>query len=205
MKRFCCLVMSLFLCLGVLLSNGIDARANDNSQVVVTEKSSILTRQEAIKLVSEKQGISIKEAEKQFANSNKNTFNILGSKPMYQTYAKTFNYPGGVQIELGGVWELYTNGSFRQLNCISSKWCKASGSGVYEWDCFHVTDATGKYPTTCVNLKSRGAIVIKVSKSQTSTIGVSLEGLGFSLSSTSGQTYYYRKTVDLQMTKDIYR
>ena len=206
MKRIISLLLVLALVGTVgFMPNKVRAEENVQEGVIVEEKVQYLNRSEAIKLVVEKEGLSYKEAEKLFPCEQK-VFkdSLLRSSITYPTYTKIYKYPGGAKVEIGGVWELYCNGSFRQLNKLKAKWTKAAGTGGYTWNEAHITDITTRYPAVEVRLLGRGDIEIKVTRTQAASVGAQLEGMGFTVSSSTSKATIYRKTVDLQLIKSIY-
>lgn len=68
---------------------------------------------------------------------------------------------------------------------------------------FALVDATGSYPAVNLVLKSEGQIVIPVSNSATSSLGVSLEGIGFTVGDTVGTVTYYRKRESLTLRVEM--
>lgn len=207
MKRIISLLLAVFF-VGTVIMSPLNAWAKEEKQgeVIVEEHVRFLNRSEAIKLVVEKEGISYDEAEKRFQEVQKTSIDgLLRSSTSYPTYTKVYKYPGGAQIEIGGIWELFIDGSFRQFNGLKSKWTIAVGSGGYTWKQAHVTDTTARYPAVNVSLSGRGVVEIEVRNSSGSSVGAQLKGMGFTVSKSTTKVTYYRKTVDLYLSESIYK
>lgn len=124
-----------------------------------------------------------------------------------QFFVLRHKYDGPVKTTIEVVLDLWSSGSFRQINGVLSHKIFASGNGstTLEDKSTQVSSQTGGYPTTGVNFSGSGVIT------QTTTILVSgsfsisaLESAGFSVSSSSGITRYMRKYTSISGSYRVY-
>lgn len=210
-SRITIAVLSFLLIFTMMMSNEnnrIYANESRQNDIQTIEKVETISYDEAVKLLVEKEKISYADArERLLTVNNGNKIIRTSSKSVsYKTYTKTYNLTNGYTIEIGGIWQVYTSGSFRQFNANAGKWVEANGSGSYTWKTYHITDTTVSYPTTKVSLSGRGCMEIAVNTSTSSgaSIGSDLLGVGFSVSKTVGTTKYYRCVKDVSLTKNLY-
>ena len=171
--------------------------------VKISYKYEELSYEQAVIRVMEKENLKQVDAESLLGVSYGNGPRKAQSFP---TYTKTYTFPGGYEIEIGGMWEVYNSGSFRQFERLVDKWTGATGSGNYTWNQFHISDTTSSYPTIKVSLAARGTITIAVNTSTTAgvNLGNQLSNVGFTISTSSGTTTYYRLTKNLALSKSLY-
>ncbi len=212
-KKITMAVLSFILILGMAVGTenrnvyASESKSVENN-VQVLEQSKTISYDEAVQLIMEKEGVSLSTAKERLAVGDEKTSGMRAASgtTSYKTYTKTYNLTNGYTVEIGGVWKMYTSGSFRQFNAIASKWLEANGDGPYTWNKYHITDVTTSYPTTKVSLSGRGCmeIAVNTSTSAGASIGSDLLGVGFSTSKTVGSTTYYRWVKNVSMTKSLY-
>lgn len=218
-RIFFVLVLSITLVLGMnCLVLGADVDKTDNNDIVfryspnecenaeISYSFTILDYNQAAELISTKNSIPLSEAQAVLGNQVFLTSDGPRRAISYPTYTKTFTYNGQFSVEIGGIWEAYNSGSFRQLNRLVNKWTGAASSGDYTWHEYHVTDVTPSYPATTVSLSGRGYFEVAVDTSSTTgaSFGNDLLGWGFTVSSTQGTTKYYRNVKNISFTKSLY-
>lgn len=208
MKKYFKLTSIIFAFVIVFTSSNAVVMASDeefydftNEGVIITEVEKVLSTEEVIKLLVEKNNFSYLEAKKLISQTN-DSISTFGVEYNYITKTKQYNY-GKYGIEIGGVYKVYYNGSFRQIEECMSLWSAAIESGNYSWNQFHITDTTMRYPTTRAGASARGAIEVQISISDQSSIGAELLGLGFSVGSSTSTTITYRKVVNLYLSYDV--
>lgn|GEM_PF-1629258 len=102
---------------------------------------------------------------------------------------------GSTSIRLTVIVELYTNGSFRQINSIRGKHLGIVSSVApteIENSDLNVWGNGGKLPAVELLYGYSGTLVAKVDSSLSSEVSLELMGSGFALSKTVGSTTYYR-------------
>lgn len=116
-------------------------------------------------------------------------------------------YDGPIKTTLETVVDLYSSGSFRQINSIIG--CKifasSSSSTTLEDTSARATSATGKFPTTKINMSGSGVITGRASI--TSGVDFSVEALksaGFTISNKTAINWHYRKPVTMSSSYSLY-
>lgn len=171
----------------------------DEDGTLVTDTIQNLTYEEAVLLLAEKKGITINAAAEALGNENTRSARATS----YSSRLRTYNW-GGYTVEIGGIWLVYSEGSFREFREFKEGWTGASGSGSYTWNEFYVTDVTTTYPTTHAFLEGRGALEVAISSSLTSTVGANLIASNFSVSGSVGNTTYYRRVETISFDWSLY-
>jgi len=100
----------------------------------------------------------------------------------------------GYSVEVGALVNM-GDGAGGYFNEILDYWSVASGSGSYEWEPSYVYATLLNSDT--LELKTSGYIVVAIDSSLSGTVGAELLGANFEVSSTIGQTTYYRKRVSI--------
>lgn len=214
MKKLTSILLILMLFFSTSLS--VNAHTDKNVDVTVTNTATELTRNEFIEMLSQKKGITLSEAElevekitkdkiKQFKKSSESISPLsLPEGQMYYTYTSTKDFGCGYTVEAGALVILYNQGSFREIIDVVEEWTGATGSGSYEWDEFYVYS---NHTSTSLDLLARGAIVVAVDHSTSGGVdfGSDLLGVGFNVSHSIGQTYYYRKVSSWSSTWYLYQ
>lgn len=175
----------------------------EENGVQVIETTSAVSLEEAIALLMEKEGISYKDAlDKLYSvalecNQDLGVLSPQGTMDSsmyhYETKTKCYKYGDNEQyvVEIGGLWYVYRNISFRQFEKNVSVWSAATASGAYEWEESTAVDTTGSYPTTVASAYARGVLVTTVS-------------LGAGTGVTIGGTIYYRLPCELYLEWSLY-
>ncbi len=133
-----------------------------------------------------------------------NLFNTLASNSYNSTLDGTFNLVGGSNDFKAYVWARMniSSGSYwRQCNELLSYGHSAGGNEPYTLEDSHSFDGTSSYPATKVKIDING--VIQVSSSSSVTLGLSytaLQKIGFSMSGSSANVWYARKTYNTSAT-----
>ena len=109
---------------------------------------------------------------------------------------------GQLVIQQSVYAEVYVDGSFRQFVWVGDPFT-TPGSGGYTW---HPTyNHTRQDSPTQFTAMSSGYAEVAIGSTYQFSIGVDLEGAGFSFSYSSGSTYYYRKTCNFPIwTYNLY-
>ncbi|WP_052130175.1 hypothetical protein [Ureibacillus sinduriensis] len=96
---------------------------------------------------------------------------------------------------------VYSSGSFRQINEVNTTWWEASSGMAYlEQQNSSAISTTGKYPTTKINVSGAATLTAEISNDYT----VGFEAAGFSISGGASGTYYARKNVSHSYTYSLY-
>ncbi|MCL4365602.1 hypothetical protein M1437_00010 [Patescibacteria group bacterium] len=193
----------MLVCILLLVSSdAVFANSNDKKKDKVPSNIhyKILTKEEAIKRVSEIDGISLEDAKKKVSQADSQDKVTALSGYTYAEYYTTKKLGAGYEVEVGSVVRMATGGGYSNFDTIISSWSVASGSGSYTWNKFHVSNQILNAGQLLLN--SRGALEVKVDTSTTAgaQAGSELLGASFSVSSTVGTTTYYRKTETIKET-----
>lgn len=144
--------------------------------------------------------ISIEEAQNRLSNSmyaaDDSDKTILANRSGgtgFYDVLRVYDYGPFAKSEIGGLFECYNLGSFRQITRNVSVFTRASGSGFHQWNESYVADITPRYPTNSATIRGRGQIEIQIDASVSGSIGTSLLGNGFEFGGSIGTTYYYRR------------
>lgn len=206
-------ILSVFTVIFSLTFTTITISANDgemnteNSSVKVERTDRVLTYEEAVEVLMQKVNISREEAQEMLEPSNDmQVYSDVVGNTSYHEYTDTYTIADRYSVEIGGLWQTYNYGSFRQFNECVSCWTAATGSGSYTWEEIYVLDVTESYPTTAVSLSARGVIEVAVDSSTSGGIqlGSELIGLGFERSDTVGFTTYFRYTETIGLSRSLY-
>jgi hypothetical protein len=207
MKKVMSFILAAYIAITGVVSTGYadQTQVNDTevqvyqeSGATVTETTTYQDYDEAIEFLINERGYTADEATQMLGPVN--TRSTRATSIMTKT--KVYDWEG-FEVELGGMWNVYSEGSFREATGLLDKWCDAVGTGEHTWSSFALVDATGSYPAVNLVLKSEGQIVIPVSNSATSSLGVSLEGIGFTVGDTVGTVTYYRKRESLTLRVEM--
>lgn len=179
--------LSLFLVLTMALSSILVVGAKEVPGDMPEHKS--LTREEYVTRVAELNGITLDEASELVAKNC--SFNIRGGID-YWEFTTTKDFGGGYQVEVGALVQVAIGGGHWNFNdVVDATWSAASGSGSYDWNAFY-TKATVESPLK-LKLSSRGALIVEVSVSDSTSVGADLELANFSITSSTSKTITYRK------------
>ncbi len=97
-----------------------------------------------------------------------------------------------IRIEESVAEQIYVNGSFRNFVYVSDPFTTRQ-EGNYSWHQTYSHTFLDDHPIQFTAM-ARGYVEVAVNSGFQSTLGVALEGIGFSISYSTGTTYYYRKT-----------
>lgn len=114
---------------------------------------------------------------------------------------------GRTTVRLSVNVELYTNGSFRQINSIQGHYLEitnAIATTYFEGQNVNVWSPSGSFPTTSIKYAYNGTLIATVDSSISSSAKAELAGSGFSFSYTSGFTTYYRRPFSQNGTISLY-
>lgn len=202
-------MVSVLLAVAMVLGLGAPAFAAEEEQdkegfVLVESESFDLTSAEAVELLMEKKGYTRKDAEeKVYGTQNMMPYSTTAGTVSHNYQRKTYTH-GGYSIEIGGLYEYWTNGQYRQINALIDMWTAAIGSGDYTWTEFSLADTTASYPTGISTLMATGCIEVAVSTNVSSSVSAKLLDSGFTLGTSIGSTEYYRKVIDMTLTYKVY-
>ena len=122
------------------------------------------------------------------------------------TFKRSSSY-GATKVELVVHVELYSEGSFRQINSLQGKTLRIATSITnteFENEVASVWSTTGSFPTDSLYYSYSGTLLATVSSSSSTEISAELMGAGFSYSeSTEGNTHY-RRSFDSSGTISVY-
>lgn len=175
----------------------------NNENVTGADSGEVLNSDEAIQLLVDKKGISEAEAINILYPSLQNRTGLGNGVSTFINRTKTYTH-AFCDIEIGGLYEYWTDGSNRQITRLVEMWTAAVGDGSYTWNEFYLTDVTPKYPCAISTLMSRGSIEVAVDSSISGSVSAELLGSGFSASTSAGGTTYYRKTIDMELVYKTY-
>lgn len=211
LKRFFSLM--LMIAFGFNLSLVDCSQANDslntpsleevysgNSLIAEKETLKILNRNDAIKLLMNKENLSYDEANKLL----KVKANDLFSRTDYIQRTKSYHAGNNTYVEIGALLEVHkAMGGRAIISSTKSMWTAITGnndSTFTENYIADLTDLTKLYPVSSVRIKARGQVVHAISSLLNISIGKELKKLGFSVSGSAEKTTYYEKTIDLDYT-----
>lgn len=184
-------------------SNAIDISSGNVQQDTASEKTVVLNFEEAIQLLIEKKHLTKEEATNILAASTLDSPMLRSGVTSFITRTQTYTH-AFYSVEIGALYEYYTDGNNRQITRLVEMWTAASGSGSYTWNEFYLTDVTPKYPCALSTLMARGSIETAVDSSTSASVSAELLAGGFEVSQTVGATTYFRKVVDLSLTYKVY-
>lgn len=114
---------------------------------------------------------------------------------------------GPIETTLSITLQIYSEGSFRQINKVSEAKIYASGSSstTLESKSASCESATGKYPCVTVNYAGSGVITGTTTVSASGSYSIDALGqAGFSVTQTSSKNYFYRKYVVISGKYSLY-
>ena len=152
---------------------------------------------EAIQIVEDKATEANRIQTNLLLNSMKfNSLNINRTTNLgYYTVTRVYRY-SVASVEMGALYQLYDQGSFRNIHSCVQKWSTAYGTGFHTWDQHYIADLTPYYPTNTSSIRARGNLTVAINASVEATIGAELRGMGFSFGGSMGSTIYFRKICD---------
>ncbi|MDC3414504.1 hypothetical protein [Terrihalobacillus insolitus] len=110
-------------------------------------------------------------------------------------------YDNGLETMLRARIEVYSYGSFRQINrVLGTQWFTGSGSHTIENATADSIPNGGDYPTTSIDVL--GDATIQIATTQEFSAG--WEAAGFSIGGSVSGTHYYRKYIELGFTYSLY-
>lgn len=201
------LVLTSVLLMGKINASALDEVKQTEYDVTVKQYSKDLSYEEAVELLMEKKEVSREEAEKLLGYSdNVSTHGTNAGETAYREYVDTYVFANRYEVEIGGLWKVYSYGSFRQFDENVSCWTAATGSGNYTWDEIYVQDTTESYPAVDVSVAARGVVEVAVDHSTTIglELGSELLGFGFTFEDVIGDVKYYRHTANMTLTRSCY-
>lgn len=168
----------------MLSSNSLVLSKPNNKALNDSVNSRVLTKEQAIKRISEVDHISKKEATKKV--------DMLSTKDgilkKYHEYSTTVKLGAGYLVEVGSICQMDTISGHSEFRNIISSWSSSTGKGDYSWDIFflhnHILNA-GQ-----LRLFSRGCIDDPKYISTSSTDGTQK----------IGTTFHFRKTKTIDKT-----
>ena len=211
LKRFFSLM--LMIAFGFNLSLVDCSQANDsldtpsleevysgNSLIAEKETLKILNRNDAIKLLMNKENLSYNEANKLL----KVKANDLFSRTDYIQRTKSYYAGNNAYVEIGALLEVHkAMGGRAMISSTKSMWTAITGNNDSTFTENYIADLTNLtklYPVSSVRIKARGQVVHAISSLLNISIGKELKKLGFSVSGSAEKTTYYGKTIDLDYT-----
>lgn len=206
-KKFVSVFLSLVMCLTLAVPAFAAAETEGdctNELILVKVESFDLTEEDAIKLLMEKKGYTREEAKAKVRSSHKMTpYNTTSGVVSHNYQRKTYTH-GGFSVEIGGLYEYWTNGQYRQINDLLDMWTGAIGGGPFTWNEFSLADTTLSYPNHTSKLMATGCIEVAVDVSVSASMEATLLGSGFTSSGTIGTTEYFRKVIDMTLIYTVY-
>lgn len=210
MKR----ILSIILVVGFLLvsfSFGSVSAKDTQEPTVTGVVTQILSHSEFMKILAKSKGISLLSAELYDASMKENfqkmhpeLFGPASAKSItgyyepltYSRYTYCGLSYGGCPIYITQYVpaEVYVDGSFREFVYVLTPYSQP-GSGNYTWvPSYNYVELNSPTQFTA---RGAGYAEVAIQTSQQFTIGLELQGLGFTVSYTSGTTMYYRKSCTL--------
>ncbi len=201
-----------FLCFAVLPVGKQKTYAKNPELNISNEKLEIVSQKQFILFMAKIDKVSFREAlkydlimTKKFEQKHPEIFNNSLKAENYSSghyeYAYISRYVyfgptyGGGQIWIREVvpTKIYVNGSFRYFVYAHSPFTQPY-TGNYTWhQSYGNTDLDSPIQFTAM---CSGYAEVAIDRSETNSIGIELEGSGFTLSFTQGNTFYYRKICD---------
>lgn len=129
----------------------------------------------------------------------------MSSTISYHEFLAHHNFGAGTVVEAGVLFIVTSYyGPYRGITGIVAKWTIPVSSGNYTWtEAYHVVDWNAQQITQM----ARGVVSYAVNVSTSAGIELrnALTGAGFTLSSTVGTTWYYRKVESWSATLNIFQ
>jgi hypothetical protein len=127
--------------------------------------------------------------------------NTLSSGSTILKNVSRVRYDNGLETRLRARIEVYTYGSFRQINrVLGTQWFTGSGYHTIENATADSIPDGGNYPTLSIDVLGDATIQIATSESLSAGWGAA----GFSFGGSVGGTNYFRKYIELGFTYSLY-
>lgn len=188
------------LCILMLSITPVYANDNDlasNKVSLISSSTREISYEEAVDVLVEKANLTEKEAMDKLGQQERRTDTFV-------EHIEEFDYGDGSIVEVGALYDVWYQGSFRQLNGLDYCWSQLVSSGDTTYDEIYCRDMVTDYPCHDGHIKARGTVTRTISVSQEDTLGAELEGLGFSISQTTSSEIHYRKTQTMDMFYHLY-
>lgn len=193
-------IFTLVLIVSTLLATSAFASVNSNDQGTLTYTRD-LSYDEAIQVLVEKAGMSIREARAKLGSDKMTARN--GSY-IYRELITTQDFGEDTIVEYGLLAEIYVYNSFRNFTGVEASWAKALSSGSYTYDnSYHHQDVT---PAKITDY-GRGTVEVVKTYTSTKQVNAGIElfvKAGFFVSEQEGYTVYFRKTDSFTATYTLY-
>lgn len=112
---------------------------------------------------------------------------------------------GPAKAGLYCVLEMYKDGSFGQINRIKNSYWKAESSGPWHLEDTQIDANMPTTPSTSATVYGSANMVVTTTSSTTGSFSISaLESVGFSVSQSTGSTWYARLGIEASMDYSIY-
>ena len=186
---------------------------NEDSNIVVIDKE--ITKDEFVNRISEAEKISKKLASEKVEAMNKE-YEVKKMTEMskqitlfasgfttYHEYILIKDFGLNQKVEAGVVYSQYNYLSFREIIGVSSPWEIEISSGAYSFQtAYHNYQFTG----SSISQQVRGSVTtpVDMSLSGSADLKQKLLGAGFTVSTTVGTTWYFRKLATWTGTLSIY-
>ena len=131
--------------------NPTEVQVYQENGATVTETTVYRNYDETIEFLVNERGYTTSEATQMLGPVSARSTNSTST----MTKTKVYDWEG-YEVELGGMWSVYYEGSFREATGLLEKWCDAVGVGKHTWSSLALVDATGGYPAVDLLLKSEG-------------------------------------------------
>lgn len=188
-----CILISAAMSFTAYAANDTIPATQQPTNVIVRD----ITYSEAVEIIAEKNNISVGEAVELMGTRADGTF--------MREVIQNFDVGNDAVVEVGAIYEVWYGGSFRQINRLVNAWSALiSEVTTADYDQIAITDMVISYPTQDGHVRARGTISHTITKSQESSIGVQLEILGFTVSSSTSTTITYRKTQNMDLHFHLY-
>lgn len=188
------------------METSIDISNIELGEIVTLPDGAVLTpisKEEYLSRLADEKNISLEEA------SRLESLNVNNSRQLYYyDYSKTFSHPKNPNFSaiLQATLKMWGSGMYRQIEdvmAISSK--RNSGLYTYRWiqtDAYSdPREGSASFPTTSVTLGAKGYFEVTT----TSSLDISGDLPGFSLSSSAGWEYVYEsETLSMRSTYSLY-
>lgn len=169
-----------------------------NEDDIIIERKATKNNISEIHIIDKDTNTLLESYTEEIVKINKNTSHHFINK---------HRYDGPIKTTLETVVDLYSSGSFRQINSIVG--CKifasSSSATTLEDKSARATSSTGVFPTTKINMSGSGVITGTATK--TSGVDFSIEALksaGFTISNQTSTTWNYRKPVSMSYSYSLY-
>lgn len=173
----------------------------DEDGAYIVEQTIEMTREQAIAYGMSKKGVSYEDEAMLYPQ--RQTRDVTTYLTRTKTITWYTSYIMTLSVEIGGTWEVYGSGSFRQYNSLHSSWCVHNGNGPYTWSLLTLYSPT-TYPATEASLAGRGLLEIAVTETYQDDLSLALFDLGFTYSHSVSGVMYYRATKSVSGTWSLY-